>query len=75
MIEIILEDVKMPPINERKYKHLPCSGNLKKWIVIDSTVPQYSPNYIRYKGRWEETSMACYSLNKKYYRENIYQPE
>lgn len=60
MIEIITEKVEMPDLNDRRYQKL-FEGN--KWMVIDT----HNNNSLRYKGNFENTSLACHNLNKKFY--------
>ena len=60
MIEIIKEDVAMPPIADRRYRKK-CEKN--KWFVFDT-----ERNEVRYKGKFEDVSIACYNLNKNHYK-------
>jgi len=60
MIEIIKEDVVMPPITERRYRKK-CEKN--KWFVFDT-----HRNEVRYNGKFDDVSVACYYLNKKFYK-------
>ena len=65
MIEIIIEKVVMPPLDDCKFIKVPkdCNGN--KWGVINTEI-----SLEIYKGKFEEASLICYNLNKKYYRDN-----
>jgi len=62
MPEIILEEIAMPPIN-RKYRKHPLDLNGKQWVVKDGLEEIY-------RGNFENASLICYNLNKKYYKEN-----
>ena len=62
MIQIITEQIKMPPIQNRKFQK-DCKNN--KWFVVDKEFDS-----IRYKGKFEDVILACYNLNKAYYKEN-----
>lgn len=64
MIEIIIEHVEMPSINERRFQKT-CVNN--KWKVIDS----HNENKLRYEGNYENVMLVCHNLNKKYYRDGI----
>ena len=61
MIEIIIEEVKMPDLNERKYKK---EFKNNKWLVIDTET-----NNTVYGGKFEDVCLAWHNLNKKYYRD------
>ncbi len=63
MIEIITEEVKMPELDERRFKRGKCVDP-KGWEVIDTETGK-----IRFKGRYIESSLALHNLNKKYYKE------
>ncbi len=60
MIEIIKEEVIMPPLKDRRYKK-DCKNN--KWFVIDT-----QDGSIRYKGSYENVALACHNLNKGFYK-------
>jgi len=60
MIKIITQEVKMPPIMERKYQRKSLDLNGKKWEVLEDGVQIY-------KGKFEDMSLICHNLNKKYY--------
>jgi hypothetical protein len=63
MIEIITDTVAMPSLEKRRFqKHSP-DNYCKKWVVIDT-----EDNSVRYRGKFEDVSLACYNLNKKHYR-------
>ena len=62
MIQIIVEDIVMPSLYERRYKKQ-CINN--KWSVLDTET-----NTVRYKGRFEDVCLVWHNLNKKYYRDN-----
>lgn len=64
MIEIIVESVEMPKLTERKFHKNPLDLNGKKWNVID-----IETNIEVYKGNFQNASIACHNLNKKYYRD------
>ena len=63
MIEIIKEEVKMPPLDERRYQRGNCIDP-KGWEVIDTETGQ-----VRFKGRYIESSLALHNLNKKHYQQ------
>lgn len=60
MIKIIIEQVEMPPLEERRFKK-DCKNN--KWFVIDT----HNENTIRYKGKFEDVCLAWHNLNKEHY--------
>jgi hypothetical protein len=64
MIEIITEEVAMPPLEDRRYQKRPLDSNGRKWDVIDTTNEE-----VMYKGKFEGASLACHNLNKKHYRD------
>lgn len=68
MIEIIIGEVKMPPTAERRYKLDAKWSGSKKWNVIDS----HDKNSIRYSSVYTNAVIACYNLNKKFYRDDQY---
>lgn len=62
MIEIIKEYVELPKLSERKFqKQLDTANN--KWYVLDTDSGKSV-----YKSNYENVSLACHNLNKKYYR-------
>lgn len=63
MIEIITKEVKMPPVNERKFQYKPLDLNGKKWEVLEDGEQIW-------KGRYEDATLICYNLNKKFYDVN-----
>jgi len=63
VIEIITKEVKMPGLEHRRYQKSLAGNN---WIVIDTQ----NNNTIRYYGNFENTSLACHNLNKKFYLES-----
>ena len=68
MIEIIIEEVEMPPPDDRRYQYdcvNPYTIKQDKWIVTDT----HNNNTIRYKGSYEDVAIACHNLNKKFYRD------
>ena len=69
MVEIILADVKMPPLNERRYSKKVIQ--LGKWGVFDKEkFPQ-----IIYEGNYENACLICHNLNKKHYLKNRILPQ
>ena len=66
MIEIIVPEVEMPDLSIRRFqKNCKNYGSRKEeWVVIDT-----ENNTVRYKGKFENVSLACHNLNKKYYRD------
>lgn len=62
MIEIITKEVKMPPINERRYQRGKCLDP-KGWEVVDTETGN-----VRFKGKYTESCLALHNLNKKHYR-------
>ena len=67
MIQIIIEDVKMPSLYKRKFKK---GEKNDKWFVIDT-----ESDIVVFKGKFEDVCLAWYNLNKKYYLENEWLPE
>lgn len=63
MIEIIIEEVKMPDLGKRKFQK---RFENNKWFVIDTET-----NNTVYKGKFEDVCLAWHNLNKKYYRDNL----
>jgi len=66
MIEIITEEVEMPDIYQRRFQK-ECKNfehRNEEWSVIDTET-----NTVRYKGKFENVVLACYNLNKKFYRD------
>ena len=64
-IEIITEEVKMPESQKCRYIKCCPSGNIngKRWNVFDTL-----NNEVVYRGTFENVALACYNLNKKYYK-------
>ena len=60
MIEIITEKVDMPKENRRYTKN----HNWGSWEVFDNLTERKV-----YQGSYENASLACHNLNKKYYKE------
>ena len=60
MIEIITAPVAMPKIEDRRFKKETKGG---RWVVIDT-----NNGSIRYKGSYENVSLACHNLNKGFYK-------
>lgn len=65
MIEIITEQVEMPPIIARRYRMESIDGS-SRWIIWD-----YEGDVKKEQGRgsFKDTSIACLNLNKKHYRD------
>lgn len=63
MIEIIIEEVEMPPVGERRFTYTAKNWNDRKWDVLDNGV-------LIQKRPYREAAIIAYNLNKKYYREN-----
>jgi hypothetical protein len=64
MVEIIVEKIKMPNIDDRKfYKKVIDLGKLQ---VNDK---DKFPSVV-YEGNYEMASLICLNLNKKFYRDN-----
>ena len=61
MIEIITHEVKMPELSKRRYQKEQ-SMNFKKWVCIDTLYGD-----IVKRGSFEDVSLACHNLNKKFY--------
>ena len=64
MIKIIAEPVKMPALERRRFQK-ECKnayGRSEKWFVVDAQTKT-----VRYKGNFENASLACHNLNKKHY--------
>ena len=64
MIEIITQEVEMPDINDRRFQKEPKDMNGRKWTVTDTEQKR-----IIYTGKFEESSLICHNLNKKFYKE------
>ncbi len=64
MIEIIIEKVLMPEINQRRFQKDAKDCNGRKWNVSDT-----EQNKIVYTGMFEEASLICHNLNKKHYKQ------
>ena len=66
VIEIITEDVKMPKPEKRRYIKGCPSGNPngKSWNAFDTETGN-----VIYRGTFENVTLACHNLNKKYYKE------
>jgi hypothetical protein len=66
-IEIRLDNVDMPSINEQRYRKI-CDHTKfsEPWHVLDTHT-----NTVVYKGKgkFENVTLACHNLNKNYYRE------
>jgi hypothetical protein len=64
MIKIILEEVEMPKIKDRKFQYTANNGNINSfWYIIDTeTNVQIS------KGKFQDIQFKCYHLNKNYYK-------
>lgn len=54
----------MPPLAKRRFQKSPSDSNGKGWIIIDTEFSR-----IIYNGKFEEASLICHNLNKKYYRQ------
>ena len=65
-IEIITEDVKMPPLDQQRYQYGKISMGIGKWEVIDTM----NNNQVVFKRDYQSAAIAKHNLNKKYYREN-----
>jgi len=63
MIEIITEKVDMPDLDERRYQKLPNRNGKDIWCVFDMETGKETLS-----GSYENASLACHNLNKKYYR-------
>lgn len=65
MIEIIIEEVEMPELYNRRFqKECKNYGSKKEeWSVIDTET-----NTVRYKGGFENVCLAVHNLNKAHYR-------
>jgi hypothetical protein len=63
MVEIILSEVKMPPLNERPYRLVPLDCNGNKWSVV-------SNGAVTHKGGFENMTLIAHNLNKKYFQEH-----
>lgn len=64
MIEITTETVDMPELDKRKYQKLKNRNGKDIWYVFDMETEEE-----RYVGSFENASLACHNLNKKYYKE------
>lgn len=62
MIEIIQKEVKMPPINDRKYQKNSLDSNGIKWAIIDEETRD-----VICRGNFEDITFRCYYMNKEYY--------
>lgn len=68
MIEIVTTHVEMPELDKRRFKRNPVQPNINtKWIVTDT-----EHNKTVYKGKFEEASLICHNLNKRFYRDTNY---
>lgn len=66
MIEIITEKVEIPDLDKLRFKK-ECKNfgsRSEKWFVIDTETKT-----VRYKGNFDNVSLVCHNLNKKYYRD------
>lgn len=63
MIEIITKPVEMPDLDQRRFQKNPLDRDGNQWEVLDSE----NGNSVRYKGNFENASLACHNLNKKHY--------
>lgn len=63
MIKIITEEVVMPDLDERRFQKNPKDCNGKKWNVDDTKQKKTI-----YTGGFENASLICHNLNKKYYQ-------
>ena len=61
MIQIIKDSVEMPELNKRRFQK---EFENNKWFVLDTEI-----NKPVFKGKFEDVSLACYNLNKKFYRD------
>lgn len=66
MIEIITQEIKMPPLKERKYQYKPLDLNGKNWEILKDDIP------IK-KGKYQDIVIICHNLNKKFYRDINYE--
>jgi len=64
MIEIIKEEVIMPDSNLRRFQYNPKDCNGRKWTITDTEQKR-----IIYTGKFEEATLICHNLNKKFYRD------
>lgn len=62
---MIVETVEMPAPNLRKYKLHPLDFAGKKFKVKNGLEEVYAGNY-------EDSTLVCYNLNKKFYRDEIH---
>ena len=62
MIEIIIDKVDMPAYLDRVFQKL--SKNSRDWYVVDTRDKKTV-----YSGSYEDCSLACHNLNKKFYKE------
>lgn len=61
MIEIIIQEVAMPELSQRRFQ--------KDYIGRKCVVEDTKQKRIIYTGKYEEASLICHNLNKKYYKE------
>ena len=54
----------MPKTDECRYRKYPKDNSLDKWYVFDTHKTETV-----YLGNFENVSLACHNLNKKYYKE------
>lgn len=60
MMDIIIEHVDMPPLKDRRYQK---EFKNNRWSVLDT-----ENNTTRYRGPYEDVSIACHNLNKGHYK-------
>lgn len=65
MVEIITQEVKMPPLRERKYQYKSLDLNGKNWEVLEDDIQ------IK-KGKYQDMAIICHNLNKKFYKDISY---
>ena len=63
-IEIITEEVKMPPLDEQRYQYGKISSGRGKWEVIDTM----NNNQVIFKRDYQSAAIAKHNLNKKFYK-------
>lgn len=61
MIEIIIGEVEMPELDQRRFQKKPKDCNGRRWHVTDN-------GKIVYTGKFDRASLICHNLNKKHYR-------
>ena len=66
MIQIITENVKMPNYKSRRFQINPKDCNGKKWNITDT-----NQNRIVGTRNFEDATLICHNLNKKYYKEQF----